>query len=232
MAGQGDRTPGPARPQAIGAPYYVQPTAPQPLNYDAVYEQGQPVHIAWNSGMASCGGFVLSIYHGGSCSSGGLLQSNQQAGWASGTTQIELLGLALDQQYSWKVKPFIAANCGGDPLWPPCAKVKVKKHVAPPAATDQCQEVVFSGTVFKEVHHIEMHAVQGTFDFWYDAINIPDRFIVSYEGEILWNECVAGTDTIPLAYSGSTSIITVTVLPNCYALYQGDTEWSVKVSCP
>ena len=66
----------------------------------------------------------------------------------------------------------------------------------------------------------------------YDAINIPDRFIVSYEGEILWNECVAGTDTIPLAYSGSTSIITVTVLPNCYALYQGDTEWSVKVSCP
>jgi Thermolysin metallopeptidase, alpha-helical domain len=211
--------------------YYVKPTIPQPLILEQTFTQGDEIIVSWESQMAHGGGFVVNLYDGSGCD-GSPVASEVIQGSSMGTTSVELSHLSLNTWYSWKVRPFAYDGCSQTKLWSQCAKVKVKKKVTAPTPTSECGELVAWGTTQMQTHHIDMNKTQGNFTFWYDAINIPDRFVVSYEGSALWNQCVSGSDTVALSFGpGTSSVITVAVLPNCYAQYQGATEWAFKVSC-
>jgi hypothetical protein len=218
--------------------YYLKPTIPEILVSDLVYTEGDAAMIGWSTQMAHGGGFILSVYEGVDCS-GDLVFSKEEQGFSPGVTEKELINLWLDKQYSWRVKPFSYDGCPPK-LWSSCGKIRVKKkYVAPQPTADCGGEYITWGTVFTAVHHIDLHKIPSTsdtpvaFTFSYDAINIPDRFVISYEGAILWNECVTGKNDVALVLpdSGTTSVVTVHVIPNCLATYQGATEWEFKVSC-
>ena len=55
--------------------------------------------------------------------------------------------------------------------------------------------------------------------------------IVRYEGSTLFNTgCVTGTGSRTLRFSGRSSIVEVTVTPNCDGRFS-DTLWEFSVSC-
>ena len=100
-----------------------------------------------------------------------------------------------------------------------------------PIRTGSCNALIANGTVFPEQYTVDLHKTSGTFSFWYEAFSIPDRFIIRNENRVLFDQCVSGTPNgrISLAFRGSTSVITVTVLPNCQD--PGPTEWEFRVFC-
>jgi hypothetical protein len=71
----------------------------------------------------------------------------------------------------------------------------------------------------------------GSFVFQYDTYSIPDRIIVSYEGSVLFDTgCVGQADSRTLIYSGTSTAITVQVIPNCTGTTS--TAWVYTVDCP
>jgi len=60
----------------------------------------------------------------------------------------------------------------------------------------------------------------GTFTLTYETYGIPDRIVVSYEGQTLFDSGCIGTNgsrTQRISYSGSSALVTVQVTPNCSA---------------
>jgi hypothetical protein len=95
----------------------------------------------------------------------------------------------------------------------------------------QCNSEQVAGFDTPESREIELGATSGSFLFSYDAQTIPDRFIVTYEGAVLFDsQCVSGAADVPIDYSGRSTRITVRVEPNC----AGDmgTSWTFVVGCP
>jgi hypothetical protein len=77
----------------------------------------------------------------------------------------------------------------------------------------------------------ELGANQGIFDFRYETYSVKDRILVKYEDGILFDTgCVGANGTVPLAYSGASSLVVVQVLPNCEGTT--GTAWNFSVSCP
>jgi hypothetical protein len=88
----------------------------------------------------------------------------------------------------------------------------------------------------------DLGRTSGTFSFFYDAFNIPDRFEVIYQGATLLNTgfvpspfprppgvppTVPGTATVNLTYNGASPLITVIVTGS-----QSGTAWDYRVGCP
>lgn len=107
---------------------------------------------------------------------------------------------------------------------------------APPAPTPtpgpwQCNTTVQQGGDTPETHTIEMGAASGTFDFYYETYSIRDQILVTYEGTVLYDTgCVGEDDTVSLTYSGTSTLITVQVIPNCAGTT--GTLWDFRISCP
>lgn len=75
----------------------------------------------------------------------------------------------------------------------------------------------------------ELGRTSGTFVFSYDALTIPDKFEIRYQGALIFttNDFVSGTGSKSISYSGSSSKITVTVTGS-----SSGTAWSYVVNCP
>jgi len=76
-----------------------------------------------------------------------------------------------------------------------------------------------------------LYKTSGTFSFRREALDIKDRFVVSYQGSVLYDSgCVSGSTTVSLPYSGSSTFVNVTVHPNCEGT--SGTAWNFTVGCP
>ncbi len=94
-----------------------------------------------------------------------------------------------------------------------------------------CDSAGVSGSDTPWTGQVEMNQTSGTFDFTYNTKTLEDRIIVSYEGTLLFDTgCVGATDTVPLSYSGTTTTITVSTMPNCAG--GSGTAWDFGATCP
>ena len=111
-----------------------------------------------------------------------------------------------------------------------------------PGERDVQIEIFFCGIcrrTIPQVYYIDIGKKSGSFNFHYNAYTIPDRFVISYEDTVFFDECLGvnspgpygGVDhddlTLDLPFTGSTTVIKLEVFPNC--LYQGDTEWNFTI---
>lgn len=113
---------------------------------------------------------------------------------------------------------------------------------------DQCNEVLHEGGTAPETHVIDLHKSSGSFTFTFNTFDIPDRIVVTNQGQVLFDTtCVStlaqpvgcqlfgvccdanGVCTVQLNYSGG-SQATVTVQPDCSG--NGTTQWQFSVGCP
>lgn len=91
-----------------------------------------------------------------------------------------------------------------------------------------CNEQATSGGAGVTTNQHNMGKNQGTFTFTWDAYGIPDNFDVIYEGNTLFSTgSVSGAGSQTISYSGSSSVITVTVTGSDSA-----TWWDYTVGCP
>jgi hypothetical protein len=101
----------------------------------------------------------------------------------------------------------------------------------PPAGGTPCNELTTSGGDEPETRTVELGQTSGTFDFFYEMYSQKDQMVVSYEGMTLFDTgCVSGSATNQISYAGSTSQVTVEVVPNCEG--GSGTAWDFTVSCP
>ena len=78
---------------------------------------------------------------------------------------------------------------------------------------------------------IELGKPAGTFNFTYETYAQEDEIIVRYQGVTLFDTgCVGANGTRSLSYSGTSTSITVQVIPNCKG--GSGTAWNYSVSCP
>jgi hypothetical protein len=85
----------------------------------------------------------------------------------------------------------------------------------------------------------DLGRTSGTFSFFYNAFDIPDRFEVIYQGTTLLDTgfvpvppgpappTTPGTATVHLTYSGTSSLVTVIVTGS-----DPRTDWDYTISCP
>lgn len=103
----------------------------------------------------------------------------------------------------------------------------VPSPVPPPPGTAPCNTATNSGGAGVTTTNHSLGATRGTFTFSYDAFSVPDRFQVVYEGQTLLDTgSVSGSATRTLSFSGSSSVVTVTVTG------PSGTAWNYTVSCP
>jgi hypothetical protein len=131
-----------------------------------------------------------------------------------------LAGLGLAAPLLW-TSPTIEAG-----LLPPHAQTSVVLETG----VAQCGQLI-SGTNSAEVREIEMGKPAGTFVFEYETYMVKDQIIVSYEGTVLFDTGCVGADGSPtLTYSGTSTRITVQVIPNCAGT--PSTGWDYRANCP
>lgn len=71
----------------------------------------------------------------------------------------------------------------------------------------------------------------GTFDFYFNTYDIPDAVTVSQDGHMLLETgCVGDSKTKTLELKGTSSRVTVQVIPNCK--HTKGTGWNFTVACP
>ena len=100
-----------------------------------------------------------------------------------------------------------------------------------------CDTTTKQGGNKPETFIVELGQTSGTFVFEYDMYNIPDQMIVQYNGSTLYDTgCVGnkqgagkGKSSKPITYSGSSTKVTVKVLPSCEG---GSTKWKFTANCP
>jgi hypothetical protein len=71
--------------------------------------------------------------------------------------------------------------------------------------------------------------------FSYDTAGIPDRMILTYEGSTVFDSTCIGTNGArnqSIRYAGTSSIVTVQVIPNCASPNSTGTAWAYTVMCP
>ena len=108
---------------------------------------------------------------------------------------------------------------------------------AKPPTQIGCDTTTKQGGNKPETFIVELGQTSGTFVFEYDMYNIPDQMIVQYDGSTLYDTgCVGnkqgagrGKGSKSLTYSGSSTKVTVKVLPSCEG---GSTQWKFTANCP
>lgn len=99
--------------------------------------------------------------------------------------------------------------------------------------TAQCSTAQTAGGDVPDTRTIDLGKSGGTFVFTYDTQSVKDQMIVRYQGTTLFDSGCVGTNgdkTVPLTYGGTSTQITVQVVPNCEG--GSGTAWSYSVSCP
>jgi hypothetical protein len=101
--------------------------------------------------------------------------------------------------------------------------------VNPPVV--QCSTQQLAGADTPETRQVELAKTAGTFQFDYETYQIKDQIIVTYEGRTLLDTgCVGAAASQPLTYSGSSTRISVEVIPNCAG--ETGTQWTWTAHCP
>lgn len=78
---------------------------------------------------------------------------------------------------------------------------------------------------------VQLGKKAGTFNFSYNTYSVQDRMVVTYQGRTLFDTgCVGASDSVNLAYSGTSTSVTVSVSPNCAG--GSGTQWTFTVGCP
>jgi hypothetical protein len=95
----------------------------------------------------------------------------------------------------------------------------------------QCSATQNAGGDVPDTRTIELGKTAGTFAFAYETYSQEDQIIVRYMGGTLFDTgCVGANGTRSLSYAGTSSQITVQVIPNCKG--GSGTSWNYTVSCP
>jgi hypothetical protein len=91
-----------------------------------------------------------------------------------------------------------------------------------------CSATTTSGGAGVTTNVHELGRTSGTFVFDWDALAIPDKFDVSYQGTLLFSTgFVSFTGTKTLSYSGTSTKVTVVVTGSAPG-----TAWTYVVNCP
>ncbi len=104
-----------------------------------------------------------------------------------------------------------------------------------------CSTVVQAGNDMPVTVAIALGKTSGTFSFTYETFCIPDRFVLWYEGHVIYDTGCVQTGsgmgclfnspvTVPVSFSGSSTQLTVQVIPNCGGTV--GTAWNFRVGCP
>lgn len=95
----------------------------------------------------------------------------------------------------------------------------------------QCSATQNAGGDTPDTRTIELGKTSGSFAFAYETYSQEDEIIVRYMGSTLFDTgCVGANGTKTLSYAGTSSQITVQVIPNCKG--GTGTAWNYTVSCP
>jgi hypothetical protein len=100
-----------------------------------------------------------------------------------------------------------------------------------------CDKITKQGANTPETFVVELGQKSGSFIFEYNMYNVPDRILVEYEGKKTFDTgCVGnrqgagkGVGSKTITYSGSSTKVTVKVLPSCEG---GTTKWTFTANCP
>lgn len=96
---------------------------------------------------------------------------------------------------------------------------------------EECPGLAVSGADAPETRVYDLKKKSGTFVFSYNTYTIKDRMVVRYENRTLLDtSCVGESGTKSISYSGKSTIVTISVEPDCAA--QTGTRWDFSVSCP
>ena len=95
----------------------------------------------------------------------------------------------------------------------------------------QCSATQNAGGDTPDTRTIELGKPAGTFLFNYQTYSQKDQIIVRYQGNTLFDTgCVGTSGSQSLSYGGTSTQITVQVIPNCAG--GSGTAWNYSVSCP
>jgi hypothetical protein len=95
----------------------------------------------------------------------------------------------------------------------------------------QCSSTQNAGADTPDTRSIELGKSSGQFDFSYNTYSQKDQILVKYQGTTLFDTgCVGTSGTKTLNYNGSSTQITVQVIPNCAG--GSGTAWDYSVACP
>jgi hypothetical protein len=101
--------------------------------------------------------------------------------------------------------------------------------VNPPVV--QCSTQQLAGADTPETRQVELAKTSGTFQFDFETYQVKDQIIVTYEGRTLLDTgCVGAAASQLLTYSGSSTRISVEVIPNCVG--ETGTQWTWTAHCP
>ena len=94
-----------------------------------------------------------------------------------------------------------------------------------------CSATQNAGGDTPDTRTIELGKPAGTFVFNYETFTQKDRMLVFYQGITLFDTgCVGANGSKPLNYNGTSTQISVQVIPNCAG--GTGTSWNYSVSCP
>ncbi|MBF0317243.1 MAG: VCBS repeat-containing protein [Nitrospirae bacterium] len=115
-------------------------------------------------------------------------------------------------------------NEGGKDAYIVIGEAKVVKAMS-------CGTLTKAGGDLAETFNFDMGTTSGHFYFEYDTYTVEDEIMVLYEGsQIYTTGCVGKKDSVPLAFSGTSSVITVSTNPNCTGTT--GTAWEFTITCP
>ncbi|MCG7973670.1 MAG: S8 family serine peptidase [Candidatus Thiodiazotropha taylori] len=142
-------------------------------------------------------------------------------GWVFGSARH--LGAAANGDWTLTVRDRVTGDSGTLQSW----RLKFYGTGEPEA----CSSTQNAGGDTPDTRQIELGQNSGSFDFYYETYNIRDRLRLHYEGELLFDSgCVGEDRTVPINYSGNSSVIAVEVIPNCEGT--SGTAWEYTVNCP
>lgn len=87
-----------------------------------------------------------------------------------------------------------------------------------------------AGSDSADTRVFDLNNIAGSFRFDYQTFSQKDRMIVTYEGKGLFDTgCVGASGSVVLQYSGSSTKVTVQVIPNCAG--GSGTQWNYTLHC-
>jgi len=144
------------------------------------------------------------------------------SGWVMGSARH--LGEGADGDWRLRVRDVDAAVTGNFLSW----KLKFYGTAGTVVA---CSATQTAGGDTADTRQVELGKTSGTFNFQYQTYTQKDQLKLTYGGSLLYDTgCVGENKTVPITYSGSSSMVTVEVIPNCAG--GSGTLWNYTVHCP
>jgi hypothetical protein len=129
---------------------------------------------------------------------------------------------SFTESFEVKIKPCPECTTPGEVYNPDTGRCE------PP---QQCPGYNSQGRDTPETRTVNLFKTSGTFQFQRNHYTVKDRMQVFYEGRQLHDTgCTGGSQTINLPYSGTSTLVTVKVTPNCAGTT--GTVWDFTVLCP